>query len=122
MRLRFPVGTILLVRQVVDMQGEKPKDRNVVLVSPLDCESEDEKELLGLAITGQFDSPVAAPCVELEFGRHGRCVTGLVKPSVAHCEWYVAKPVADIIRRAGYVGDTVLRDIMAILTERFGKK
>jgi hypothetical protein len=122
MRLRYPAGTILLVRRVTDLQGGNPKDRNVVLVEAMDADTDDEEtQLLGLGITSKFDDPISPPCVELEFGRHGRCLTGLVTRSVAHCEWYVLKPTSDIIKRQGHVGNDALREIMRILAARFRK-
>jgi hypothetical protein len=121
-KVRYPAGTILLVRRVLDPQGKNAKTRPVMLVAPVDADDEDEEAfLLGVAITTEFGRPIEPPFVEMEYGEHGRCRTGLNESAVAHALWFADRPLSAIVQRLGFGGDVALAKVQAILRKHFNK-
>lgn len=107
---RYPVGTILWVKDVPSADGRDCKDRGVVLIEG--CDTAADAEFVGVAVTSRFDRPPPGDHVPLPFGTHGRCETGLRTESCAVCSWVVILPVGDILRRHGNTPPVPLKAIL----------
>jgi hypothetical protein len=95
-------GQILLVSDVLDPDGQNPKTRPIVVVTP-DVEIAEGGGLFGVAVTGTFPDPLPADAVELPWHRQGHPRTGLNKPAVAVCGWIVPIDSILIVKSKGFV-------------------
>lgn len=114
MTFSHPAGTIVYIKDVTPVGGGEAKTRPVILLD--DCCDADEF-IVGVAVTSEFNRPLEPFAVELPFGSHGKCKTGLTKPSIAHCEWIVKSHPSDVCERVGYVTDDILLQIAERLPE-----
>lgn len=107
----YPVGSILLVSNVLDSAGRNPKTRNLIVVVDAGADS---TQFVGVAVTGTFSHPLGDGHIPLPFSKNpaSKCRTGLVKESVAVCDWLCAFGVGDVIKQAGF---TPARELGQIL-------
>jgi mRNA-degrading endonuclease toxin of MazEF toxin-antitoxin module len=106
-RVQFPIryADILFVDGVLDPNGENPKTRRVVILTP------DEAILTGYpivaaAVTGTLPIPLTADYVVLPYKnppgtRHPK--TGLTKKAAVLCSWLVKVELEAISGRSGFV-------------------
>lgn len=76
--MMYQVGDVVLVTEVVDRQGERPKNRPVVILDITES-------YLGAAITTQFGDPPASHEILIYDGKMANR-TGLTKASVVNAE------------------------------------
>lgn len=105
-------GRIVLA-ELLDPQGRNPKPRPVVIVTATE-EIQPGQPFLVVAITGTFPTPLPQDCVPLPWHANRHPKTGLRKPSVAACSWYVEITEANILEYKGRVPD---REMLTILTK-----
>lgn len=82
-------GAILFVERVdPGASGRKgvPKPRPVMVLSA-NADISAGKPVVAVCLSGTYDRPPPADCVELPWHREGRASTGLRKPSVAVTSW-----------------------------------
>lgn len=108
-------GSIVRAR-VSDPRGGNPKIRPLVVITKSSQISEHGK-LVGIAITGEFDTPPLDDEVPLPWHSRGRCRTRLTKPCVAKCTWLRSLGLSDIVEVRGHVPSTELDAIF----EKIGK-
>jgi mRNA-degrading endonuclease toxin of MazEF toxin-antitoxin module len=108
--MSYQVGDVVMVDQVVDLQGQRAKCRPVVILELGD-------ELLGVAITTQFGEPRGTHEIMVYDGKMANR-TGLKKPSVVNADWLVLFNESEIVRKLGHVLPVHLRTILAYFSER----
>jgi hypothetical protein len=69
-----------------------------------------EEPLVGVAITGTPDPPTGFD-VPLPWKAQGRARTGLDRPNVAVCRWFVTFTADDVIQAIGHVPPELMRRI-----------
>lgn len=112
MAILYPRGTIVIASQLVDPQGENPKDRPVILV--IDCLDEHDRAF-GVAITSQIDKPIPEFCCYLPYQAQGNCRTGLTQESVANCKWLAEVAREDILRTIGHMPSDLFEAMLKYL-------
>lgn len=105
-------GAVILA-SVRDPQGANPKVRPLVVVTPT-AELSTGAELVTVAITGCFSTPLQDDEVLLPFHPAGNAKSGLRKPCVAKCEWLVKLEQADVVDQKGFIP---ARELAAILNK-----
>jgi mRNA-degrading endonuclease toxin of MazEF toxin-antitoxin module len=105
--MMYQVGDVVLVTEVVDRQGERPKNRPVVLLDVTET-------YLGAAITTQFSDPPTRHEILIYDGKMANR-TGLTKASVVNAEWLLVFEESQILRKVGHVMPDHLRLIRAYL-------
>jgi mRNA-degrading endonuclease toxin of MazEF toxin-antitoxin module len=111
----FHYGQILLVAEILDPNGQNPKTRPVIVVTP-DALIVEGGELFGVAVTGTSPDPLPDDAVKLPWHRNGHPKTGLDKPAVAACHWIVAIDPDRVVRRKGFFPAKQIKAIAEILS------
>ncbi len=111
----YHYGQILLVADVLDPNGQNPKTRPIIVITP-DAEIVNEGELFGIAVTGTFPDPLPDDAVKLPWHRAGHPKTGLNKAAVAACRWIVRIDPDRVVRLKGFVPARQIRAITEILS------
>jgi hypothetical protein len=111
----YKQGSVIRAR-VFDPQGRNPKVRPLVIVTPT-AEIPRAAELVAIAITGEFATPLAPDEVELPYHPGGRAGSGLKKQCVAKCRWQCRIKPVDIIERKGYLGVAKVEEILGKLAD-----
>jgi mRNA-degrading endonuclease toxin of MazEF toxin-antitoxin module len=103
----FPIryADILFVENVLDPNGQNPKTRRVVILTPDDTIATGSPIVAG-AITGTLPDPLTNDYVMLPYKnppgtRHPR--TGLTKKAAVLCSWLVIIERRDVVGRSGFV-------------------
>jgi mRNA-degrading endonuclease toxin of MazEF toxin-antitoxin module len=107
--MKYQVGDIVLVAEVLDRQGERPKSRPVLILDVTDV-------YLGAAITTQFGDPPAQHEILVHDGKKTNR-TGLTKASVANAEWLFVFDEVQIALKLGHIMPNHLRLIQAYLNQ-----
>lgn len=100
---------------VHDEHGRNPKGRPVVILTSTD-EIDTNTVLTGCAVTSYFGTPLPSHAVSLPWYSRGHPVTGLRKPSIAHCNWLVTFGISDVENKKGRVPTKTIYDIMRIVS------
>ena len=108
---RILQGSIVRAK-VRDTGGENPKTRPLVVVTK-NSEISEDGIFVGIAITGEFDSPPSDDEVLLQWHPQGRCRTRLIKPCVAKCTWVRQLRMSDIVEVRGHVPPAEFEVILA---------
>jgi mRNA-degrading endonuclease toxin of MazEF toxin-antitoxin module len=103
----FPIrfADILFVDNVLDPNGQNPKTRRVVVLTP-DSALATGSPIVAAAVTGTLPDPLTADYVVLPYKnppgtRHPR--TGLTKKAAVLCTWLVTVDPNDVSGRSGFI-------------------
>jgi len=100
--------------EVPDQAGVNPKCRPLVIVTPTH-EIDTSTEIVGVAATGIFSTPLDKNRIELPWKHGGHPKTGLYKPCVVVCNWLVVIDKSKIQGVGGTVPTGILEQIIAKL-------
>jgi hypothetical protein len=107
-------GRIIWADNVLDPAGRNPKRRGVVVLRH-ETRTTGEVDVIGVAVTGTFPTPLPEDHVALPWQGNRRVRTLLDKPSAAVCSWIVPLTFAgaDEIMMGGFVDGKLLEMIVA---------
>ncbi len=111
----FPIGyaDILFVDHVLDPQGQNPKTRRVVILTPDDALAAGYPIVAG-AITTALPHPLTGDYVVLPYKnppgtRHPR--TGLTRKAAVLCTWLLIVERRNVVGRSGFVPSSSMASI-----------
>jgi hypothetical protein len=104
---RFPIrfADIIFARDVLDPNGQNPKLRRVVVLTP-DAALAAGHPIVAAAVTGTLPPTLTADYVLLPYKNPpgpGHPKTGLTKRAAVHCTWLVTVDPDDVMGRSGFV-------------------
>lgn len=103
-------GTIVRAN-VVDPQGNNPKIRPLVVVTPTH-EITPDATLVAVAITGRFSDPLAVDEVMMPYNPNGTSISKLRKRCVAKCSWMCHITMSNVIEVKGSLRPRHLVEIL----------
>ena len=98
----MPAQGRIVMAEVLDPQGENPKIRPVVIVTP-DDEIKPGSPFVGVAVTGTLPKRLTSEYVPLPYHPDGRARTQLDKKNAAKCDWLVVLSHEQIVDYKGWV-------------------
>ena len=112
---RLRQGQVVNV-EIADPRGQNKKLRPVVILTATH-EISDEGNLVVAAISTKLADPLPADWISVPWSRDGHAGSGLTEPSVVKCHWLVRVTTADVVSVRGYLRDTDMQNIMAVVSK-----